>query len=130
MSGHKIADHGSDTGALGTALDHDPADVAYRRAWLSLLLYPITFAAAFAIGEGLVTLLTNEDPPPDPELWQILVSVTPALLVFVIPGVLAVTFGRKAMRLGRKAGRVPAIIGTVIGAGFVATNVLAYFFGG
>lgn len=130
MSVHKIAPHGSDMGALDTALGREPADVAYRRAWLSLLLYPLTFAAAFAIGEGLVTLLTNEDPPPDPELWQILVSVTPALLVFVIPGILAVTFGRKAMRLGRKGGWVPALIGATIGAGFVGINVLAYFFGG
>lgn len=130
MTGQKIAARGSDAGAVSTALGRDPADVAYRRAWWSLLLYPLTFAAAFAIGEGLVTLLTNEDPPPDPELWQILVSATPALLVFVIPGVLAVSLGRKAMRLGRKAGRVPAIIGTVIGVGFVATNVLAYFLGG
>jgi hypothetical protein len=130
MPGHKIAVRRTETGAVNTALGRDPADVAYRRAWLSLLLYPFTFAAAFAIGEGLVTLLTNEDPPPDPEVWQILVSVTPALLVFVIPGILAVTFGRKAMRLGRQAGRVPAVIGTVIGVGFVATNVLAYFLGG
>jgi len=99
-----------------------------------LLLYPFTFAAAFAIGEGMVTLLTGSevgDPAlGDPALWQILASATPALLVFVIPGVLAVAYGRKAMRLGRRAGRVPAIVGAVIGIGFVGTNVLAYFFGG
>ncbi|MBI2244698.1 MAG: hypothetical protein HYU55_12420 [Nocardioides sp.] len=32
---------------------------AYRRAWFSLLLYPLSFAAAFAVGEGLVSLYVH-----------------------------------------------------------------------
>lgn len=58
-----------------------------------------------------------------------LVAVIPALLVFAIPGILSVVQGRKAMRLGRKDGRVPAMIGAGIAVGFVLLNVASYLFG-
>jgi threonine/homoserine/homoserine lactone efflux protein len=49
--------------------------------------------------------------------------------VFAIPGILSAVQGRKAMRLGRKDGRVPAMIGAGIAVGFVLLNVASYFFG-
>lgn len=104
-----------------------PADTAYRHAWWSLALYPVTFVLAFVIGEGLLSLLAEDEA--EPAFWEALVSVTPALLVFVLPGVLAVRSGRKAMRLGRQDGQVPAVVGAVIGLGFAALNVLAFVVG-
>jgi hypothetical protein len=103
------------------------ADVAYRRAWLCLLLYPVTFVLAFVIGEGLVTLQT--DDIRDPTFLEGLLAVVPALLVFVVPGVLAAWQGRRAMRLGRCDGSAPAAIGAVVGLGFVALNVASYVVG-
>lgn len=88
------------------------------------MLYPVAFVAAFVIGEGLFSLL--DDDIGDPAVWTLLVSATPALLIFVVPGVLAVMHGRKAIRLGRPDGRVPATIGAVIGVGFGALNLLSY----
>jgi hypothetical protein len=111
----------------GAAVDSEAADTAYRRAWWSLALYPVSFGAAFGIGEGIITALTNDTVAA--EFWQMLVAVIPALLVFAIPGILSVLQGRKAMRLGRKDGRVPAIIGAGIAVGFVMLNVASYFFG-
>ncbi|TCN29618.1 hypothetical protein EV644_13827 [Kribbella orskensis] len=119
----------------GQAPDHSDAqlvhkrsaDVAYRRAWWSLALYPLTFAAAFVIGEGLISLLTGN--ARDAAFWQVLVGAIPALLIFVIPGILAVTQGRKASRLGRTAGMVPATVGATIGIGFVGVNILSYVLG-
>lgn len=104
-----------------------PADVAYRRAWWCLALYPVTFVAAFVIGEGLISLLT--DDVQQPAFWEVLVSATPALLVFVTPGALAVMQGRKAMRLGRRDGMAPAVVGAAIGFGFVGLNILSYLVG-
>ena len=104
-----------------------PADIAYRRAWWSLALYPVALVAAFAIGEGLITLLT--DDVGDPTFWQVLVAGIPALIVFVVPGILAVTQGRKAMRLGRTDGKAPAILGAVIAIAFVGQNMLSYLIG-
>lgn len=104
-----------------------PADIAYRRAWWSLALYPVALVAAFAIGEGLITLLT--DDVGDPTFWQVLVAGIPALIVFVGPGILAVTQGRKAMRLGRADGKAPAIVGALIAIAFVGQNILSYVIG-
>jgi hypothetical protein len=100
------------------------ADLAYRYAWCSLALYPLTLVAAFAIGEGLYSEITNDQG--NIAAWQVLVAATPAMLVFVVPGVIAVALGRKAVRLGRRDGRVPAIVGTAIALGFVAQNILSY----
>jgi len=71
--------------------------------------------------------LTNDQKSA--AVWEVLVAATPALLVFVIPGVLAVAQGRRAMRLGRHDGRVPAIVGATIAVGFVAQNVVSYVAG-
>jgi hypothetical protein len=103
------------------------ADTAYRRAWLCLLLYPVTFVLAFAIGEGLVTLQT--DDARDPTFLEGLLAVVPALLVFVVPGVLAAWQGCRAVRLGRRDGSAPALIGAVLGLGFVALNLASYVLG-
>lgn len=124
MSAPSTAPQGGVAHTAGTPAHKDPASVAYRRAWWSLALYPVTFVAAFVIGGGLTTLLT--DDVRDAAFWEVLVAGTPALLVFVIPGILAVVQGRKAMRLGRKDGMVPAIVGAAIGLGFVGVNVLSY----
>lgn len=116
---------GAESGRTG--VHSDSADRAYRRAWWSLALYPVTFVAAFVIGEGILSVLTED--PGDAAFWKVLVAATPALLVFVIPGILAVTLGRKAMRLGRSAGRAPAIVGAAIGIGFVGLNLASYILG-
>ncbi|KQX65699.1 hypothetical protein [Angustibacter sp. Root456] len=97
------------------------ADRAYRRAWWSLALYPVSFVAAFVIGEGLASVLGGDSGSL--VWWEALLAAAPAILVFVLPGVLAVHFGRRAVRLGRADGRTPAIIGAVIGLGFVALNL-------
>lgn len=122
-SGHMKAN--APTGA--TAVPSEAADRAYRRAWWSLALYPVSFGASFGIGEGIITALTNNTVAA--EFWQMLVAVVPALLVFAIPGILSVIQGRKAMRLGRKDGKIPAMIGAGIAVWFVMLNVVSYLFG-
>lgn len=122
-SGHMKAN--APTG--GTAVPSEAADRAYRRAWWSLALYPVSFGASFGIGEGIITALTNDTVAA--EFWQMLVAVVPALLVFAIPGILSVIQGRKAMRLGRKDGKIPAMIGAGIAVWFVMLNVVSYLFG-
>lgn len=119
MSAQGTAPQGRD--AQAARAHRTPGDVAYRRAWWSLALYPVTFVAAFVIGEGLITVLTGDSQ--NPSFWQVLVAATPALVVFVVPGILAVVQGRKAMRLGRRDGMTPAIVGAAIGLGFVGLNL-------
>ena len=118
---------GAGTPLRGAATRDDAATSAYRRGWWSLTLYPVSFLAAFAIGEGILSTLPENTG--EPGSWQILLAAVPALIVFVIPGILSVSQGRKAMRLGRKEGRIPAIVGAAIAIGFVGLNVASYLVG-
>ena len=100
------------------------ADRAYRRAWWSLALYPVSFVAAFVVGEGLYSLLTDQGASDS--WWKALLAGTTAILVFVVPGVLAVANGRAAERHGRIDARWPAMVGAVIGLAFIAVNLLSF----
>jgi hypothetical protein len=97
-----------------------------RRAWWSLLGFVPSFVLAFLIGEGLISVLGYDlaggDQPP---VWAILTAVLPALAVFVLPAVLAVHFGRRAMGLGDERGRIPVIVALVLAAGFVLSNAVS-----
>ena len=117
------------TGArqAGADVEMTSADVAHRRAWRSLLLYPVSLLASWTIGGGLFALL--DDEVGNIPIWVYLVAVTPALLVVVIPGILAVIQGRKAVQLGRPDGRVPAVTGAAIGAAFVVIDLLMFTVG-
>jgi hypothetical protein len=105
----------------------DPAGTALRRAWWSLVLYPLSFVAAFVIGEGLISVIADDVDDPAP--WEILLAATPALVVFVLPGLLALWFGLRAVRLGRNDGKAPAALGVVVGLGFVGLNLASYVLG-
>jgi hypothetical protein len=127
MSTHSPAPRESRAPSGGSATRSGLADAAYRRAWWSFALYPVSFVVAFLVGEGILSTLTNDTS--DPAFWQVLVAGTPALIVFVIPGILSVSQGRKAVRLGREDGKVPAIVGAAIAIGFIGINVASYLVG-
>ena len=115
------------TDPTAPAADLARAARAHRLAWWSLALYPVSFAAAFVIGEGLASLLgypsgEGETPP----FWVMLTAATPAVLVFVVPGVVAVLLSRRARSLGRTGRSAPAIIGVTVAAAFLAQNALGY----
>lgn len=123
MSTQNTAPREGGTRSRDPSMPGDSASRAYRRAWWSLALYPVTFVAAFVIGEGLYSVFT--DDRGNATWWEILLSAIPAILVFVIPGILAWTLGRRAVRLGRRDGNAPAFIGATIAVGFVGLNVFS-----
>jgi Na+/melibiose symporter-like transporter len=103
-----------------------PAEVLTRRAWWSLLGFVPSFVLAFAIGEGLISALGypvggDEQAP----WWAVLVAGVPALLVFVLPALLAAWFGTRAIRLGDVRARVPVVVGLVVAGGFLLLNGLS-----
>jgi hypothetical protein len=106
-----------------------PPGEAHRdrhRAWLSLLLYPPAFLAAFGIGEGLAAALGHPvGGDTTPPVWVVLVSTLPALAVFCVPGALAVLFGRRALRAGDGAARAPMTIGVVVAVLFLGLNLVS-----
>jgi hypothetical protein len=107
-----------------------PAAALTRRAWLSLLGFVLTFPLAFLVGEGLASAMGYEVGDARPP-WAVVIAATvPALVVFVLPAVLAVHFGRQAVQLGDRRARVPMAIAVVVAVGFVLTNALAPLLGG
>lgn len=105
-------------------------DKAYRRAWLSLALYPVALAAAIVIGEGLASLYGYESGSDEVASWWVVLGAAgPALLVFAIPAVLTIHFGRRAVAGGRTTARVPMYVGTGLLALFVLVNLLSYVVG-
>jgi hypothetical protein len=96
-----------------------------KRAWLSLLAFPVAFVASFVVGEGLFSLLAPEsDNPP---LWSVVAAGV--LAVFAAPTVLAYAWGHRAIRLGRPDGSTPALVGIVIVVALAGVNALSYLVG-
>ena len=98
-------------------------------AWLSLLLFPVTFVASFLVGEGLATALFDWPGGAEPSVWLILAASVPALVVFALPVIPAWYFGMRAHRNGSRSGRYAAWLAVAIAAGMVVLNVVAYLFG-
>lgn len=102
------------------------ARTSLSRAWWSLLGFVVTFPLAFGIGEGIASALGHPSGGSErAEWWVMVLAAVPALVVFVLPAVAAVHYGRRAMRLGEARGRRPAIVGVVVAGGFVLLNLVS-----
>lgn len=104
--------------------------VAYRRAWLSLLLFPLALVAAFVVGEGLVTLYGYElDADDMVPLWVALAAGGPALLVFAVPAAVTWWYVVRAGHEDVHRVRLPAYLASVLAAMFVLANLASYVVG-
>jgi len=96
-----------------------------RRAWIALLLYPVAFVLAFAVGEGLAAILGYE--AGEEVAWYVpVLAGIPAVVLFVVPGLLALKYGRRAMRGGDPGGLAPVVVGAVVAVAFVGINLLGF----
>ena len=96
----------------------------FRRAWISVALMPAALFLGSILSELLYRLMGYE-PMATVPLWFDLVGWIPTLVVFSIPCVAAVRYGREAQRTGDRRGRVPLIIGYLIGIGFLIMAIQA-----
>lgn len=96
-----------------------------RAAWWSFALLPFSFVGATVLG-GVALAAMGHDPDSesDPSFWQIVVAGFPSLVVMVLPCVLVVWFGRRALGAGLEGGREAAKAGLVVGAALVAMNLI------
>ncbi len=97
-----------------------------RAAWWSFGLLPISFLGGSLLG-GVLLAATGNDPDGeiDPSWWQVAVAGIPALGVMILPCVLVVWFGRRAVGAGHQDGRAATIAGVAVGAGLVLLNLIA-----
>lgn len=102
------------------------ARTSLSRAWWSLLGFVATFFLAFGIGEGIAAALGHPSGGSEAaEWWVMVLAAVPALVVFGLPAVLAVHYGRRAVRLGEPRGRYPMVIALVVAGGFVLLNLVS-----
>ncbi len=119
--------HHEGPGPVDVTLSEEVMERDARRAWLSLLLYPLSFAAAFLVGGGLASLMGYPSgDAASPPWFVVLLAGVPALIVFAVPGLLSLKFGRRAARAGAESAMVPAVIGILVALAFVALNLLAF----
>ena len=95
------------------------------RAWTSLLLFPVAFAGAFLVGEGLVALMgypvgAAEGPP----WWIGALATLPAIALFWVPAVLSTRHARRASRAGDLRGWVPAVLALACALAFTGLNMV------
>ncbi|GAA1141148.1 hypothetical protein GCM10009606_20800 [Nocardioides aquiterrae] len=102
------------------AAHHADSPDPVRRAWWSLLLFLVSFVAAFVVGEGLVTLYGYDSTDADVPGWVLLAAGLPACLVFAAPLLLTWRLARRA----GPAGRAPLLVGAVVVGVFLAQNLL------
>ena len=97
-----------------------------RIAWAAVLALPVAFVLASIAGEGLISLLGYDPGVTAVPVWAVLAAGGPALLILIAPGVVAVFFGLRAYRAGRRAARWPAWIGGVVAVLALVVNLLAF----
>jgi hypothetical protein len=86
---------------------------------------PVFFLIAFALGEGLYSLLGYKPENADAPVWALLVVDIPVLLVVLIPCAAAVVFGRRSSQMGDRRGRLPLIIGVAAGVGWLVLTIVS-----
>lgn len=87
-----------------------------RRAWLALLMVPVLFLPAMALGYLLYDLLGYAPEQGDAPVLVDLVATVPVLLLLLAPCAVAVVHGLRAHRAGDRRGLLPAALGVAIGA--------------
>jgi hypothetical protein len=106
-------------------VEHHPSNRhPLRRAWISIALIPVALFLGSILSEQVYRLMGYE-PMATVPLWLDLVAWIPTLVVFSIPCVAAVIYGREASRTGDHRGRVPLLIGWLASAGFLIMAIQA-----
>lgn len=95
-----------------------------RRAWLSLLLFVVSFVAAFVVGEGLASAYGYPSGEEDVPAWVAAAAGLPACAVFAAPTLVTWLLARRAARQGDPSGRVPLLVAVGIALLFLAQNLL------
>lgn len=103
---------------------HGPARRHTGHAWWSLLLFPVSLAAAMMVGEGTAALLGYAEPNLDTTPWWVVATAAIlALVVFAAPLAATAWWTRRAAEAGEPGARVPLLVACVAVAAFVVLNL-------
>ncbi|MGZ4574129.1 MAG: hypothetical protein ACXVXY_03905, partial [Mycobacteriaceae bacterium] len=101
-----------------------PAGVWLGRAWIAVVLIPVFFILAFAVGEVLHSLMGYLPENSGIPLWVDLVATIAAIAVSLVPCTAAVLYGRRANSLGARGGLIPLCVGALAGLGLLILSIV------
>ena len=93
------------------------------RSWAAVVLIPVFFVLAFALGYVLYDLFGYKPENDDAPLWVELTTTFVVLTVSLMPCVAAVMFGRHAATTGDRRGLAPMGIGMIAGVGLIVLSI-------
>lgn len=94
------------------------------RAWAGVVLIPVFFAIAFAVGYAAYSVFGYDAGAGDAPGWVVLVSSVIVLLVLYIPCAVAVVYGRRCVKAGDRRGLPPMLLGGLAAFGALALTVI------
>lgn len=95
------------------------------RSWIAVVLIPVAFVLAFAVGEGLYALLGYRPEDANEPFWVALVAGVPAIVLFLAPCAAAVRYGSKARAQGHRAAWIPVVVGAALGLWMLIGNAVS-----
>ena len=110
---------------MSTGVQH-PVRVSHltRRAWIAVACIPVGFVASMVVGEGLIAMLGYDSGDEDVPAGPVALAGGTAIVVFLIPCLVAWLLGRRAMARGEPQGSTPALVAVTIGVVFVLLNLV------
>jgi hypothetical protein len=94
------------------------------RAWVAVVLIPVGFAVALALGYALYDWFGYKPENDDAPLWVDLTTTLVVLAVSLTPCGAAVALGRHAARQGDRRGLVPLGIGALAGLALTILSIV------
>ena len=95
-----------------------------RRAWVAVALIPLFFFLAFALAQGLYTVMGYLPENDDAPLWVDMVCTVPSIAIFLVPCTAAVLYGWRANRVHDGRGIGALVIGLLAGLGFAVMSIV------
>ena len=95
-----------------------------RRAWVAVALIPLFFLFAFALAQGLYTLMGYLPENDDAPLWVDMVCAVPSVAIFLVPCMAAVVYGSRGNRVGDRRGLGALVVGLLAGLGFAVMSIV------
>lgn len=104
---------------------HGPARVETRKAWWSLVLYPVAYVAGFVAGQAIPLWLGYDVAVTEAPWWAAALAFGGALVVVASPLLVTARYSRHAAARGEQGARAPLLLGALIVGAFALVNLFS-----
>lgn len=105
--------------------EHPRAKRELRTAWWSLILYPPAFVASFLVGQAVPYWLGYDVTTTEAPWWVLILAFVASVLLFTVPLLITVPYGRLAERHGRPSGKTAATLAIALAVTLVLINAFS-----